>query len=104
MLRNYEGMLVRYQAEDKPNTGQADRHARRQRRCCKEPRAALIPENNERMARRRELNVITNARSAHEADAEGSTNGCCGGHGHNGNGHAKEHGYHVEVLANGCGS
>ena len=29
VLRNYEGMLVRYQAEDKPNTVQPTRHARR---------------------------------------------------------------------------
>ena len=31
VLRNYEGMLVRYQAEDKPNTARADDDPRRQR-------------------------------------------------------------------------
>ena len=31
VLRNYEGMLVRYQAEDRPDDDPADRDARRQR-------------------------------------------------------------------------
>ncbi len=31
VLRNYEGMLVRYQAEDKPNTIKPTADARRQR-------------------------------------------------------------------------
>ena len=35
VLRNYEGMLVRYQAEDKPDDGRADGHPRRQRAACR---------------------------------------------------------------------
>jgi lysine 2,3-aminomutase len=106
VLRNYEGMLVRYQAEDKPNTAQRTA-TRGVSALLQGSKSALIPENSERMLRRRELNVITNAQADEETE-----NGCCGGnnghaaHDHNGNGngaHRKEL-LSLGVLANGCGS
>jgi lysine 2,3-aminomutase len=113
VLRNYEGMLVRYQAEDKPNTAQPTA-TRGVSSLLQGSRSVLMPENSERMIRRRELNVITNAQSEEEADA-----GCCGGHGHDGNGHDghvhnghsingngthRKGPYSLGVLANGYGS
>src|SRR4051794_6904273 len=58
VLRNYEGMLVRYQAEDKPNTV-ARTKTRGVSSLLQGTQSAIIPQNNERMARRN-LNVITN--------------------------------------------
>jgi lysine 2,3-aminomutase len=52
VLRNYEGMLVRYQAEDKVNTVQQTA-TRGVSSLLQGSRSALMPENNERMARRR---------------------------------------------------
>src|SRR5207248_10821517 len=78
VLRNYEGMLIRYQAEDKPNTAQPTA-TRGVSSLLQGTKSALIPENSERMARRRQLNVITNAP---DEDAGGETNGCCGSNGH----------------------
>jgi len=71
VLRNYEGMLVRYQAEDKPATMQATA-TRGVSALISGHKTKLIPENTERM-RRRELNVLTHA--AEDSHAEG--NGCC---------------------------
>lgn len=86
VLRNFEGMLVRYQAEDKPNTIQKTA-TRGVSALLQGTQSMLMPENSERMARRR-LPVITN--HTHE------TNG--NGHHANGNGHAKEL---VSLHANG---
>src|SRR5437588_10525889 len=58
VLRNYEGMLVRYQAEDKPNTVR-DTATRGVSSLLQGSRTAIVPENNERMARRR-LHTLTN--------------------------------------------
>jgi lysine 2,3-aminomutase len=58
VLRNYEGMLVRYQAEDKPNTVQSTA-TRGVSSLLQGTRSVLMPEHNERMARRA-LNVLTN--------------------------------------------
>jgi lysine 2,3-aminomutase len=110
VLRNYEGMLVRYQAEDKPNTVQPTA-TRGVSSLLQGSKSALIPENSERMARRRQLNVITNA-PEEDADGDGCENGHgCNGHGGNGhadrshtNGHGKNHLLSLGVLANGCGS
>jgi lysine 2,3-aminomutase len=106
VLRNYEGMLVRYQAEDKPNTAQPTA-TRGVSSLLQGTKSALIPENSERMARRRQLNVLTNAPDE-DADAEGDSNGCCGsnGHsnGHGSNGHGKERLFSLGALVNGCGS
>jgi lysine 2,3-aminomutase len=52
VLRNYEGMLVRYQAEDKPSTAQLDR-GDGVSALLKGSKTRLMPEGNERMARRR---------------------------------------------------
>src|SRR5438309_1311224 len=51
ILRNYEGMLVRYQAEDKPNTVQPTA-TRGVSALLQGTKSALMPEHNERMARR----------------------------------------------------
>jgi lysine 2,3-aminomutase len=56
VLRNYEGMLVRYQAEDKPNTVQQTATAGVSA-LLDGTKTALMPENNERMARRK-LRVV----------------------------------------------
>jgi lysine 2,3-aminomutase len=74
VLRNFEGMLVRYQAEDKPTTIQPTA-TRGVSALLQGSQSVLMPENSERMARRR-LRVITNH---HEDEAHG--NGCCGGNG-----------------------
>ena len=52
VLRNYEGMLVRYQAEDKPQTVKPTA-TRGVSSLLQGTKSALIPENSERMARRR---------------------------------------------------
>jgi lysine 2,3-aminomutase len=74
VLRNYEGMLVRYQAEDKPGTVQTTA-TRGVSSLLQGTRSALMPENNERMARRK-LNVLNNRRDSGNAHASG-----CGGGG-----------------------
>ncbi|MBX7102845.1 MAG: KamA family radical SAM protein [Gemmataceae bacterium] len=51
ILRNYEGMLVRYQAEDKPGTSERTR-TRGVSALLTGAKSALVPENNERLARR----------------------------------------------------
>ena len=51
VLRNYEGMLVRYQAEDKPIIVQPDR-TRGVSALMNGAKTVLMPEHNERMARR----------------------------------------------------
>jgi lysine 2,3-aminomutase len=54
VLRNYEGMLVRYQAEDKP-TADGTAATRGVSGLLQADRTHLTPEGNERMARRRKL-------------------------------------------------
>src|SRR5262249_54991384 len=51
VLRNFEGMLVRYQAEDKPATV-VKTQTRGVSALLQGTESALIPQNNERMARR----------------------------------------------------
>jgi lysine 2,3-aminomutase len=75
VLRNYEGMLVRYQAEDKPNSVQPTR-TRGVSALLQGSKSAIIPEHNERMARRK-LKVV----SLQDRD---ETRGCCGGDGEDG--------------------
>ena len=98
VLRNYEGMLVRYQAEDRPATTQQTA-TRGVSALLQGTKTALIPVNNERMDRRRELNVISE--EAAESPTEG---GCCSGHEHETNGHAPPGRFSLDVLAKGCGS
>ena len=52
VLRNYEGMLIRYQAEDKPNTAQPT-PTQGVSALLQGTKTVLMPEDNERMARRR---------------------------------------------------
>jgi lysine 2,3-aminomutase len=66
VLRNYEGLLVRYQAEDKPNTVQST-PTRGVSSLLQGSRSAIIPQNNERMARRR-LAVLRKKRESEVAD------------------------------------
>lgn len=81
VLRNYEGMLVRYQAEDKPTTVQSTA-TRGVSSLVSGNRSVIMPEHNERMARRR-LHVISNhdedAAASGNGHANGHRNGCCGG-------------------------
>jgi len=57
-LRNYEGMLVRYQAEDKPVAAKTVTHTRGVSALLQGDKTALVPEGNERMARRRKLHLV----------------------------------------------
>src|SRR5271166_3723401 len=57
VLRNYEGMLVRYQAKDEPLTIEPTLN-RGVSSLLQGTRSAIIPEGNERMARRKSLHVI----------------------------------------------
>src|SRR4029077_8204518 len=52
ILRNYEGMLVRYQAEDKPATIEPTVN-RGVSQLVQGTKTVLMPENNDRMARRK---------------------------------------------------
>jgi lysine 2,3-aminomutase len=107
VLRNYEGMLVRYQAEDKPNTIEPTR-TRGVSGLLQGSKSSLIPEGNERMARR-QPRLVANGRGGC-----GSANG--NGHHHagddgeglvpilplpmvNGNGHLNGNGHHAAGSA-----
>jgi lysine 2,3-aminomutase len=57
ILRNYEGMLVRYQAEDKA-AGTAETATRGVSGLLQGDKTQLVPEGNERMARRRKLQLV----------------------------------------------
>src|SRR5271154_6721217 len=57
VLRNYEGMLIRYQSQDKPSTIEPTLN-RGVSSLLQGTRSAIIPEGNERMARRKLLQVI----------------------------------------------
>src|SRR3954447_4230505 len=78
ILRNYEGMIVRYQAEDKPNTVKPT-ETRGVSALTQGSRTVLMPENSERMARRHQLTVLNNmeahAEEAAHEDGCGSENG-----------------------------
>lgn len=65
ILRNYEGMVIRYQAEDKPASAAATTRTRGVSGLLQGDKTCLVPEGNERMARRRQLTVI-----------EGEAGGC----------------------------
>ncbi len=81
VLRNYEGMLIRYQAEDKPQTVQST-STRGVSSLLQGTKTALVPENMERMARRRRIILNKNAQateaSSHQAREARTnrTNGC----------------------------
>jgi lysine 2,3-aminomutase len=71
VLRNYEGMLVRYQAEDKPASVAATA-TQGVSALIQGSQSVLLPQNNRRMARRR-LRVLS------EQSADQSGHGGCGG-------------------------
>ena len=79
VLRNFEGMLVRYQAEDKLATVRQTK-TRGVSALLQGSKSAIIPQDNERMARRKTLPTV-----APDGDHDRPD-----GHGHhkNGNGHA----------------
>ena len=77
VLRNYEGMLIRYQAEDKPNTAQPTQ-TRGVSGLLQGSKSALIPEGTERRARRRKLQLVDEASEqggcgAKPANSDGAT-------------------------------
>jgi lysine 2,3-aminomutase len=80
VLRNYEGMLVRYQAEDKPNTIQKTA-TRGVSSLIQGSKSMIMPENNERMVRRR-LRLVTENHHNQDNPPSGndSTNSCCSSH------------------------
>ena len=53
ILRNYEGMIIRYQAEDKKTTTKPVANNRGVSNLVQGTRTALVPRENERLARRR---------------------------------------------------
>ena len=77
VLRNYEGMLVRYQAEDKPNVVRPTA-TRGVSHLLQGTRSVIVPEGNERMARR-ELHVLGNHHAELEEMSGSHGNGCCEG-------------------------
>jgi lysine 2,3-aminomutase len=99
VLRNYEGMLVRYQAEDKPLTVKPTK-TRGVSALLQGSQSAIIPQNNERMARRQRhaLSLVSDEAEAacgdHGDEAERQAHHGIGhrvGNGStNGNGHAGE--------------
>jgi len=96
VLRNYEGMLVRYQAQDKPNTTTPTK-TRGVSALLQGDKSALIPQDNDRMARR-QLRVVgdhscgSESGESHEGgvlplpvvDGQANGNGYTNGNGHNG--------------------
>jgi lysine 2,3-aminomutase len=76
VLRNFEGMLVRYQAEDKPNTVQPTA-TRGVSSLLQGSKSVLMPQNNERMARRR-LRVVGNPHKENKlAKGNSASKSCC---------------------------
>jgi lysine 2,3-aminomutase len=73
VLRNYEGMLIRYQAEDKAATIKKTK-TRGVSSLLQGTRTVLMPEDNERMARRR--------MSLKMVGGQTSAGGCCSGVSH----------------------
>jgi lysine 2,3-aminomutase len=76
VLRNYEGMLIRYQAEDKSASIRRTR-TRGVSALLEGSATVLMPENNERMARRRmSLHMVGDAaRAAHDSHSRNDSNG-----------------------------
>ncbi len=110
VLRNFEGLMVRYQAEDKPTTTKPAA-SRGVSALLQGTKSALVPADSERMDRRRAINVLP-VEAAHEAHGgngahehtNGHSNGCGGGANGNGSISAPKRLLSLDVLANGCGS
>ncbi len=78
ILRNYEGMLIRYQAEDKPSTADETKTVGVSG-LLQGDRTALVPQNMERMKRRRQ-------NRKNKAGRQAANNGSCA----NGNSHSSK--------------
>jgi len=108
ILRNYEGLLVRYQAEDKPQTVQPTA-TRGVSALLQGTKSALVPEGSERMARRR-LNLVPEVPVEDDGPTVHRHNGHeHNGHVHNGNGCGNGHAAGGDLiplggLINRCGS
>jgi lysine 2,3-aminomutase len=93
ILRNYEGMLIRYQAEDKATTSvaQAAQATRTQgvSALLQGNQTALVPQNMERMKRRRQNRASKADRGRQLADCNGNRPGNGKA---NGSGRGKRHG------------
>jgi lysine 2,3-aminomutase len=76
VLRNYEGLLIRYQAEDKPNTTRPTA-TRGVSSLLQGSKSALVPEGTERIARRRQNLPTIDTDTAAQANGNGS---CSGNH------------------------
>jgi lysine 2,3-aminomutase len=74
VLRNYEGMLVRYQAEDKPLQSNEQGRTRGVSSLLQGSKSALIPENAERMIRR-QMNLSTVSAGENSSCSSGDS-GC----------------------------
>jgi lysine 2,3-aminomutase len=74
VLRNYEGLLIRYQAEDKPNTNEPTK-TRGVSGLLQGDNTVLIPQNNERMARRKPRVVRDGCGGDGAAEGETATDG-----------------------------
>jgi lysine 2,3-aminomutase len=72
ILRNYEGMLIRYQAEDKPPTIDPTK-TRGVSGLLQGDKTALIPQDNERMARRKPRVVHDGCTGESEAGNDGDS-------------------------------
>jgi lysine 2,3-aminomutase len=78
VLRNYEGMLVRYVAEDKPATIEPTK-TKGVSALLSGNQSAIVPAGSERMARRRRLHTVEEGR---EDDALIGRGHSCGDEGH----------------------
>ncbi len=98
VLRNYEGMLIRYQAEDKPSTVEPT-VTRGVSQLVQGTKTMLVPEHTERMDRRRKIKQGDKSRNGVVAKRNGTNHN--GSH-HNGKGknsHLPEPLYKEELLA-----
>lgn len=73
VLRNYEGMIVRYKADDKPAAPSQPTTTKGVSGLIQGDRTSLIPENNERMARRKPR-VVRDGCGGGEVDESGDAN------------------------------
>jgi lysine 2,3-aminomutase len=110
VLRNYEGLLIRYQAEDKPAVNGQPTNTRGVSGLLQGDKTVLIPENNERMARRKPRVVRDGCGAGSDASEAGPDGNTDGGAlrpiiplpmlNNNGNGHANGNG-HGQAASNG---
>ncbi len=85
VLRNYEGLVIRYQAEDKPNTIKPTA-TRGVSALLQGSQTALVPNDNPRIARRRHALDVVPGDGVHT-----NGTGCCGSTNSHPNGNGKAH-------------